>query len=378
MAYLKLILVRAAIVISALLGCLVLFLFGWELYLRTFSIVDVVDRPMIREDPVVGFTYLPGAYHHQSPEFDVIYQINSRGDHDDEPETFAGLRPILVLGDSHTMATGVNFQQAWPGVLESLLKARTQAPVQVYNMAVGSYNLSQEYFRLLRDGLQYNPSLVILGFSMSTDVHELLPPNRAVIPYPLLPMQYLDLEGDGLTICRWPGGGSVRWVHIKRNWRVYREIRNSGLGLFGVSVLRRMGFKIWPAIDFVFSTEQNEPQKYAWTVLERILVEFKRTLEPRGIKFLVVIIPSYAQIYDDAWHWVYSFDPKHFDRYAANRRIEAICRRRNIDYLDLTGAFVKFANDGRKLHYSKDGHPNRAGHDLIAQQAFKYFIGDKR
>lgn len=370
----RLVLVRTLLVLSGLVGGAVVFLLGWEAYLRAFSVVQVVNPPMVQLDPVVGLAHRPGIYRDRTPEFDVVYRINSRGDPDDEPETFRGVRPILALGDSHTAATGVGNRETWPNVLESMLGEGCARPVQVYNMAMGGYSLSQEYLRLMRDGLQLNPTAVVLGFSIATDEYDLLPPDRAMFPS-VVPMQYLDLDGDGLVVRSWPGQGIAAARtngSAVKHWQVYKAVKRSPIGLLGVAVLRRLGVKIWPTMDFVLSRELDETQRYAWTLVERVLLEFQRTLDARGIHFLVLVIPYYPQVYDYSWRWAYAFDPGRFDRYAANRRIDAICRRNGIDCLDLTGSFVEAVKAGQQLHYPQDGHPNVAGHALIARQTFTH------
>lgn len=87
---------------------------------------------------------------------------NSRGwrnlrDYDfDKP---AGIRRIVVLGDSFTFGEQEQDEHIWPAVLEDALR-----DCQVVNLAVHGHGTDQQLLVLREEGLRYQPDVVVLGF----------------------------------------------------------------------------------------------------------------------------------------------------------------------------------------------------------------------
>lgn len=71
---------------------------------------------------------------------------------------------IAVLGDSITLGWGVRQEDAYPEVLEKLLKPRfPENRVEVLNFGVGNYNTADEYEMLRRKALAYDPDVILVG-----------------------------------------------------------------------------------------------------------------------------------------------------------------------------------------------------------------------
>jgi lysophospholipase L1-like esterase len=102
--------------------------------------------------------------------FGTHYRINTdgfRGPRHPRSRPPGGLR-ILVLGDSIAFGFGVREEETFPRVLETLLaKIATEGTVEVINLGVGGYNTWNEA-RLLEDiGVEYQPDLVMVQFSIN-------------------------------------------------------------------------------------------------------------------------------------------------------------------------------------------------------------------
>ncbi len=65
---------------------------------------------------------------------------------------------ILALGGSTT--DGVNYGYSWPEELSKILKEKGQ-PGSVVNGGTGGYSTNQELLKLIRDGLEFQPDIVI-------------------------------------------------------------------------------------------------------------------------------------------------------------------------------------------------------------------------
>lgn len=72
-------------------------------------------------------------------------------------------RRVVVLGDSIAYGAGVDDDQTFSALLEK------RPPFEVLNLAVGGYGTDQELIRLEREGLRYQPDVVILSFCLFSD-----------------------------------------------------------------------------------------------------------------------------------------------------------------------------------------------------------------
>src|SRR5262249_27994290 len=90
-------------------------------------------------------------------------------------------RPIiLTLGGSTT--AGVQFPNSWPEQLARMLKERN-IPGTVINGAIGGYTSSQELLKLIRDGLEFQPNIVITLNGVNDALNYGLPGHLMVQPY---------------------------------------------------------------------------------------------------------------------------------------------------------------------------------------------------
>lgn len=77
---------------------------------------------------------------------------------------------VVLLGDSYTMGMGVNDGQEWA----SILRAELNDEVNVINLGVGGFGLTQQIRIFYDNGLQYRPEKVILLFCGNDPADNLL------------------------------------------------------------------------------------------------------------------------------------------------------------------------------------------------------------
>ncbi len=91
--------------------------------------------------------------------------VNDRGYrgslHPDPPAP--GVRRVVMLGDSITFGTGVGDADTFSNRLDALPK------LEVVNLGVDGYGTDQALIRLEREGLAYDPHVVILNFCVRND-----------------------------------------------------------------------------------------------------------------------------------------------------------------------------------------------------------------
>jgi lysophospholipase L1-like esterase len=114
------------------------------------------------EDPVLDWRYVPNS---EVRNGRVVYRYNAAGfrDTDHVVQKPAGVKRILVLGDSVTEGYGVE----WPHVFAHVLQSRLGKRYEVINIAAGGLNTPQEVHLLEMAGVQYGPDLVVVNFVLN-------------------------------------------------------------------------------------------------------------------------------------------------------------------------------------------------------------------
>jgi lysophospholipase L1-like esterase len=89
-------------------------------------------------------------------------------DYDKAPGVFR----ILYLGDSVTFGYRLEkYEDTFPFVVETLLESSTGREIETINAGVGGYSPWQEHVYFVREGIRYEPDLVVVSFVLN-DVTE--------------------------------------------------------------------------------------------------------------------------------------------------------------------------------------------------------------
>jgi hypothetical protein len=111
--------------------------------------------------PLLGYDGLPnvrGRFHGQT----VTH--NSKGNRGEETafEKPAGVKRVVVMGDSQAWGYGVADDETIPAQLSRLLNENGAARYQVLNLGVGGYGTDQAFLKYLVQGRRYSPDVVVL------------------------------------------------------------------------------------------------------------------------------------------------------------------------------------------------------------------------
>lgn len=274
---------------------------------------------------------------------------------------------IVFVGDSFTFATGTVSPVGLQMQLEQL------SGLSIYNLGVSGIGPHQEDWLLMNLGLQRQPRLVIWFFFGGNDVH-----NAEFIEDKLLSgvTTYADLHPD----FAWPRSFLFDLVA----WRFRATGPNPENQLPGfVLNVRNKPRLLWFAPQYLREAsrtleELNESQ--GWQAIRRILPRVARTLNEHGSQFLVVYVPSKAQVYlphvlpnptlayqavagrTDAPQRAESF----WERMMANRGnveqlLRELCEGHEISYLSLTDPLSALAERQQLGYFSADTHWNEVG-----------------
>jgi hypothetical protein len=105
------------------------------------------------------------------PNLDVIFKLasfrtSSQGLRDREYplEKPPGAVRIAAVGDSFTMGSGVDIEDAFPKVLERGLSRSEARPIEVLDFGVGGYGLRQYVAVMKAKAIRWHPDLFLVGF----------------------------------------------------------------------------------------------------------------------------------------------------------------------------------------------------------------------
>jgi hypothetical protein len=152
----------------------ILFLLFFEILLRFVSSLGIVDLPRERTirdswaregwtvDKDLNWALLPN---NTSMRGGVPCRTNSHGLRDQEIplEKPAGTFRILVTGDSTVLGFAVPFERTFPELLETMLNEASESTrFDVINAGVPGYSIYNCFVYLKRDGIRFDPDLIIL------------------------------------------------------------------------------------------------------------------------------------------------------------------------------------------------------------------------
>jgi hypothetical protein len=187
---------RLALSLSTLLVlCLLL-----EIGLR---VAGVSVPSWTRPDPVLGWSYVPGAVYRFAaaepcPGWGSSGRINAHGlrDRDIDYARAPGTFRILALGDSYTEGFQLPLEQTWTKRLEALLNARRDGrSYEVVNAGRSGMGTTAECLFYEHEGRRYHPDLVLLLF-IPNDVAD----NSRALALPMAYGPYFRLEGSALAL----------------------------------------------------------------------------------------------------------------------------------------------------------------------------------
>ena len=227
----------------------------------------------------------------------VEVRINSLGfrDVEHEPEARAGMRRVVMLGDSFAAGLSVDFDRTFPRVTERLLNDRVEenraAKSEVITLGVAGYGTGQELLAYEEYGRRFKPAIVVLNFFAGDDVSD----NSAELsnsprPYFRLEKGRLAVSGPSASrqaIAAWLNEHSRLYAWQKRQTqKLERYVKRSVV----VNPVHR-----------VFRVERDETMERAWAVTEALIARLAEEVASDGGRLLVSVIPFSDEVNPDWW-----------------------------------------------------------------------------
>jgi lysophospholipase L1-like esterase len=281
-------------------------------------------RDVLTHHPVLGWTFEPGGQRPRKGRRHPVELAFSRlgfRDVEHSREKPAGVRRIVVLGDSFAAGTQVEFEHTFPRRLQRLLETSGDARWEVVSLAVNGYGTAQEWLALEHYGLGYDPDVVLLQFfandvcNNSVGAARYCAFNNEYRPY------YVE-EGDDLRLTTAQPLRNLLRRHLRsylllehavRSLRLElaagdRESRNPGWQFDVVKsrqserIRRELGLAINPFwMTYAPDDEQIPIIAAGWRITERIVESLAGRLGQLGIPLLVLVLPEETAIDEVAW-----------------------------------------------------------------------------
>ena len=386
------ILVNVALLIGVLLGC-ALAVEGaarWMEWRRVRQALRVGHEtpPAFLFNPVLGWEMAPKVERRVARgEFDVVMRTNSRGLRGPErsEERPAGVRRVLVLGDSFAAGYYVKDDDMFSAVLERRLAADGCSPVEVISGGVPGYSTDQEYLFYLEKGARYDPQVVVLMFYYNDLYNNTRPRNGMGEPKPLFEVEdgrpvlknvpLAPLAGTGAAggegaatkverLPPWRGSLALRLLARRTergNPRLHRAL--AAMGLVPPLVSR-------PHEElFVFGPSPDVPPM--WRLETALLAALKKETEARGAQLIVLYVPVRFEVNDQVWKLTrerYELGRKWRPEKVAER-LRAACDALGIRLVDPRSGLRRAESSSQPAYFTYDVHWTARGNAIAAENA---------
>ena len=343
-------------------------------YYRENDTIGKIDTLQHVQDETRGFAYAPSqTASRQSSCYNNEYiAINSRGFRDKEWPLVPLSGSVAAFGDSMIVGREVSEKQVVTSVLGELLGAR------VFNLGVNSYapKNALKTYEVFVDSLR--PKVVLFFAYLGNDVIQNFCPfsnasdngcgsvdqNDEIVFSQLRPKEkaatvrptgYLWKAGKAL------GNVSVLVYVAYEAKKALASLRRT-IGLFRSHIE-------------IMNTAESEEWSAAWSVFGEVIKKFRYSVEERGQRFVLVLVPD-NKIYDTnlrsallSLSGVWGIP--HLDTKFPSKRAESLAKKLRVDYINLADAFGKYQNRHQLaapyFSYRCDGHWNPLGHFIAAQ-----------
>ena len=254
-------------------------------------------------DPFLGWVPRPN---HQSSN--GLYRYNSHGIRS-APKEYSmlpqqGVLRIAVFGDSFTHCNEVPFEQTWEYYLEAALKKNGLA-AEVLNLGVPGYGMDQAFLRWREFGHKFSPDLVIFGLQMENvkrNLNLIRPVYYRGTDLPFSKPRFL-LNGDRLDLINVPAVPPEELPELLTNIDTWRFAKHEYfINLEDYRYQSWYASKLLSLVDKAFygmlrSPETDEPFFHELSgepalLAQRILREFKQSVEGYNKRFLIVHLPA--------------------------------------------------------------------------------------
>jgi lysophospholipase L1-like esterase len=273
----------------------------------------------------------------------IPVQINNQGLRGPEVsrEKPAGTYRILNLGDSVVFGWGVQYEDTFGYQLQLLLDERHAGEgtkYEVINAGVPGWNMENALAFLKAEGLDYQPDLILLNFTVVNDVYG----GSA-------------LEGSSQSLLEWLREHTYFWpfLSVQRHVLLVRLGREEAIPVLNPP----------EKASAYFPLDEAHPR---WDMVWKPIHDMAALANERGSEFLLIVLPTAFQVRDAGYPQV------------PQQVLGARAKEEGIEMLDLLPLFQQACREapagevcgpeGRYLWADMWMHPSALGHRLMAER----------
>lgn len=285
----------------------------------------------------------------RSGEFTVEYQTNNlglRGRTKYQAERDAGVRRILLLGDSFTFGQGVSLEDLWTVRLERNLN-QSGSPVEVVNAGIPSYDTRQQFLFLQRIAPQLNPDAVVLVF-LPNDLYSDNVPSEESGEMELTTTTESQRSSFGLNISRASNLHSVAAVKriVAANDYLFTKL---------YSLTSRKQY---------YTVPFNRHVQRQIDFTKNILKKTQEYCQSRNIQFLILSVPQQSQVLIKS----NDFNVPGIDPDAIDRAFQEFAAEQGLSWIPALDILMEaYRERGEDLFYRVDGHLNPLGNAVLGE-----------
>jgi hypothetical protein len=304
----------------------------------------------------LGFRYREGVFD-RPVEFLKDRSRNELGFHDASIDLLqAGEKRLLILGDSYIHAAAIEV----PQTVGQQLEAQLGEPWDVVSIGGVGWGQLEPLEALKTHGSDLTPDQVLTVFLPLNDVRNNHPELQREATLQMAHMQRIR-----------PG-----WVQLEAEDAPLFWVRSSRLNQL---ISHRLALWNWEDVEDeipldyqIYSTGQDPRWEEAWTLTEELIRDTRDTARRVGAEYALAIASTpqgvlgpeagleqlqraYPQMKNGSW-----------DLDLPSRRLIAFCESEGIAVLNLETGLREATAAGQSLHFTYDGHWNKAGHEAAA------------
>ena len=322
--------------LTVLIVTIIICLIGLEMAVRVIYpkvSVSALDKEMFIKDDLLGYKLKPNVNVDKIIlSLEYITRSNAAGlrnDTDYDYESHPDVLKILGLGDSVAYGSGVKIEETYLKVVESklnkaLLKRAKEA--QVINAAFPGWGIAQELLFLKSEGLKYMPDIVLVGF-VADDIYRNGRYYETALNY--------KLKSEHKEKLKVLGKSQLEDLNLVHNFLLNKT-------------------QLYPLLLAKFSFFRNRHYiDHALKLTQDVFLEMQRVCSQNKIELLVAVMPLRQRENQINTLMINFFNDK------------------GIKAIDLRDDFSKVEGE---LFLPNDNHPNPRGHQLIADNIYKYLV----
>lgn len=319
------------------------------------------------------FAYIPNKHiNFERQEFVADIKINSKGirDYEYDHEKKENVRRIAMLGDSFIAAFQVPLEKSVSNKLEKLLNENSESKIryEVLNMGLGGTGPTPQVIFLEKEGIKYDPDIVISNLFVANDFVKVDFGVSGVIPKEIFENSN-NLENVSFKVTKIQKLKNF----IFRNYFTYSYLNK----IISDTKYQENDEAAYPELN-IYKKQYPEYVGKNLEKLKVILKHLKTYTDEKEIKLLIVLIPMKEQVDERKFSELmdkYKLDKSQLEIKKAQEILLEFGGKNSITMLDMLPGFSK-RNKNNTFYFEIDGHWNEKGHKLAANLIYEKLINE--